>query len=153
MPGIEFVVAGYPSGVDAIKPYEQRVKVRRLGHITRHELGQVMRRCHAHVFPTLLEGFGRNLIEAMASGLPVITTPNCAGPDLIQDGESGFIVPIRDIDAICEKLAWLYDHPQEAREMGHRARQRILTLTQADYRKRFADRIQRFWQAGIGAAS
>lgn len=146
VPGLELVLAGYPYGVDAVALYEDRVRVRRLGHLTRAELGQVMGRCHVHVFPTLIEGFGRNIIEAMAAGLPVITTPNCAGPDLIEDGVSGFIVPIRDVDAICEKLAWIYDHPQAAMEMGARARERISTLTPADYRQRFADKIHTIWQ-------
>jgi len=104
-----------------------------------------MRRCHVHVYPTLLDGFGRNIIEAMASGLPVITTPNCCGPDLIEDGVTGFIVPIRDIDAICDRLAWLDDHPQEAIEMGERARARVVSLTEPDYRRRFADRVHEVW--------
>src|SRR6185295_13368886 len=108
VPGMELVLAGYPYGVDAVAPYENRIRVRRLGHISRQEIGKMMGRCHAHVFPTLIEGFGRNIIEAMASGLPVVTTGHCAGPDLIEDGVTGFIVPIRDVDAICEKLAWIY---------------------------------------------
>jgi starch synthase len=147
VPGIELVLAGYPYGTDAVALYEDRVRVRRLGHLTRQELGRIMGRCHVHVFPTLVEGFGRNIIEAMAAGLPVITTRHCAGPDLIEDGVTGFIIPIRDVDAICEKLAWIHDHPQEAAEMGRRACERVRTLTQADYRRRFADRIQYTWQA------
>lgn len=150
VPGIELVLAGYPYGTDAVAQYEGRVRVRRLGHITRQELGQVMGRCHVHVFPTLLEGFGRNIIEAMASGLPVITTPNCGGPDLIEDGVTGFIVPIRDVEAICERLAWIYDHPAAAIEMGRLARERVSSLTQSDYRRRFAARILDVW---LGAQS
>jgi glycosyltransferase involved in cell wall biosynthesis len=146
VPDTELVLAGYPYGTDAVALYEDRVRVRRIGHVTRAELGQVMGRCHVHVFPTLLEGFGRNIIEAMAAGLPVITTPHCAGPDLIEDGVTGFIVPVRDVDAICEKLAWIHDHPTEAAEMGARARERVSSLTKADYRRRFADRIQSVWQ-------
>jgi starch synthase len=92
-----------------------------------------------------MEGFGRNIIEAMASGLPVITTKHSAGPDLIEDGVTGFIVPIRDVDAICERLAWINDHPREAIEMGLRARERVSVLTQADYRRRFADCIYKIW--------
>jgi starch synthase len=118
-----------------------------LGYISREEVGKVMGRCHAHVFPTLLEGFGRNIIEAMASGLPVITTANCAGPDLIEDGVTGFIIPIRDVDAICEKLIWIHEHPEAATEMGERARRRVAGLTQPDYRQRFADRIHWAWQS------
>jgi glycosyltransferase involved in cell wall biosynthesis len=147
VPGIELVLAGYPYGTDAAALYEGRVRMRRLGHISRQELGDVMGRCHAHVFPTIVEGFGRNIIEAMASGLPVITTPNCAGPDLIEDGVTGFITPIRDVDAIGEKLAWIHDHPQEAIEMGERARKRVSSMNLADYRRRFADRILNVWQA------
>ena len=147
VPGIELVLAGYPYGVDAVALYEDRVRVRRLGHISREEIGNMMGRCHAHVFPTLVEGFGRNIIEAMASGLPVITTRHCAGPDLIEEGVTGFIVPIRDVEAICEKLAWIYDHPQEAFEMGQHARDRVASLTQPDYRRRFADRIGSVWEA------
>jgi alpha-maltose-1-phosphate synthase len=147
VPGLELVLAGYPYGTDAVALYEDRVRVRRIGHVSRPELAKVMGRCHVHVFPTLLEGFGRNIIEAMSSGLPVITTPNCGGPDLIEDGVTGFIVPIRDVDAICDKLAWINDHPQEATEMGRRARERVSSLTQADYRSRFAERIHKVWQA------
>ena len=146
VPGIELVLAGNPLGTDAVLLYEGRVRARRLGHISREELGRVMRRCHVHVYPTLLDGFGRNIIEAMSSGLPVITTPNCAGPDLIEDGVTGFIIPIRDVDAICEKLAWIHDNPQEAIEMGRRARERVSSLTEADYRRRFAERIYKVWQ-------
>ena len=153
VPGIELVLAGHPFGIDPVALYEPRIRVRRLGHISREELGRVMARCHVHVFPTLLEGFGRNIIEAMASGLPVITTPNCAGPDLIEDGVTGFIISIRDVDAICEKLAWVYDHPQEALAMGARARDRVSVLTQADYRRRFADRIHQVWQSSRSAAA
>ncbi len=146
VPGMELVLAGHPYGLDAVSLYEDRVRARRLGHISREELGRVMRRCHVHVYPTLLDGFGRNIIEAMSSGLPVITTPNCAGPDLIEDGVTGFIVPIRDVDAICEKLAWVHDNPQEAIEMGLRARERVAALTEPDYRRRFAERIYKVWQ-------
>jgi len=147
VPGIELVLAGHPFGIDPVALYEPRIRVRRLGHIGREELGRVMARCHVHVFPTLLEGFGRNIIEAMASGLPVITTPNCAGPDLIEDGVTGFIIPIRNIDAICDKLAWIYDHPREALAIGERARTRVSSLTQSDYRARFADRIHSVWMS------
>ena len=146
VPGIELVLAGSPYGTDAVALYKDRVRARRLGHLSHQELARVMSRCHAHVYPTLLDGFGRNIIEAMSSGLPVITTPNCAGPDLIEDGVTGFIIPIRDVDAICEKLAWIHDNPQEAIEMGRRAREKVAGLTQPDYRRRFAERIYKVWQ-------
>ena len=68
------------------------------------------------VFPSLFEGFGLVLLEAMAMGLPMITTAHTAGPDLLEDGKEGFIVPIRSAEAIAEKLTWLSAH----RETGRR---------------------------------
>jgi glycosyltransferase involved in cell wall biosynthesis len=141
----ELVLAGYPSGKDAVSRYEGRIRVRRVGRVARPELGRVMGRSHVHVFPTLLDGFGRNIIEAMASGLPVVATSHCAAPDLIEDGKTGFIVPIRDVGAIVERLRWLKDHPREGVEMGLRACERVKGLTQADYRRRFAERIAAVW--------
>ena len=62
-----------------------------------------MERQDVLVFPSLFEGFGLVILEAMSRGVPVITTAHTAGPDLIADGEDGFIVPIRSAAAIAEK--------------------------------------------------
>jgi starch synthase len=98
------------------------------------------------VFPSLVEGFGLVLLEAMACGLPVITTPNTAGPDIITDGVEGFIVPIRDVDALKEKLEWCYQHPQELAEMGKAARRKAEQLSWDLYRQRLASRVLEVYQ-------
>jgi glycosyltransferase involved in cell wall biosynthesis len=85
------------------------------------------------VFPSLFEGFGLVLLEAMAMGLPIITTPNTAAPDLIDDGVEGFIVPIRSPDAIVEKLELLIRDPDRRTEMSLRARSRALEHTWERY--------------------
>ncbi len=72
------------------------------------------------VFPSLTEGFGKVTQEAMASGLPVITTENARG--LVEDGKTGFVVPIRNADAIAEKIRYLYDHRDIAEQMGREGR-------------------------------
>ncbi|HVX90790.1 MAG TPA: glycosyltransferase family 4 protein [Candidatus Paceibacterota bacterium] len=74
----------------------------------------------AFVFPSLSEGFGRALLEAMAAGLPVITTEHARG--IVEDGVSGYIVPIRDSAALAEKIRALYEHPEDAWRMGEAAR-------------------------------
>jgi len=61
------------------------------------------------VFSSLFEGFGLVILEAMSQGVPVIATPNTAAPDFVSDGDDGFIVPIRDADAIAQKLEMLID--------------------------------------------
>jgi glycosyltransferase involved in cell wall biosynthesis len=71
---------------------------------------EVLRLMRAHdvlVFPSLFEGFGLVLLEAMAQGMVVIATPHTAAPDLFADGDGGFVVPIRSADAIAERLTQL----------------------------------------------
>jgi len=94
------------------------------------------------VFPSLVEGFGLVLLEAMACGIPVITTPNTAAPDILTDGIEGFIVPIRDVEALKEKLEWCYRHPQELAEMGQAARRKAEQLTWDLYRQKLAGRVR-----------
>jgi glycosyltransferase involved in cell wall biosynthesis len=67
----------------------------------------VLREMHRHdvlVLPSLFEGFGLVILEAMAQGTPVIATEHTAGPDIIKDGVDGFVVPLRSAEAIAEKL-------------------------------------------------
>lgn len=80
-----------------------------LGHVPHRTLLEKMCAAHVFVFPSIVEGFGMVLYEAMAAGLPVITTPNTAGPDIMTDGREGYIVPIRDPDAIASKLTTLFE--------------------------------------------
>jgi glycosyltransferase involved in cell wall biosynthesis len=56
------------------------------------------------VFPTIEDGFGVVLAQAKAAGLPVVTTPNSAGADLVTDGDDGWLVPIRDAKALAARL-------------------------------------------------
>jgi L-malate glycosyltransferase len=71
------------------------------------------------------ESFSQVALEACAAGLPVVAT-RCGGPEeIIVDGETGFLVPVGDVAAVSEKLAWLLDHPQEARTMGEAARRSV----------------------------
>jgi alpha-maltose-1-phosphate synthase len=94
------------------------------------------------VFPSLIEGLALVQLEAMACGIPIMTTANAGGVDIITDGVEGFIVPIRDIKAIKEKLEWCYHHPAELAEMGRAARRKAEQLTWQAYRQKLADRVK-----------
>ncbi|WP_026733410.1 glycosyltransferase family 4 protein [Fischerella sp. PCC 9605] len=94
------------------------------------------------VFPSLVEGFGLVILEAMACGIPVITTPNTGGPDVFTDGMEGFIIPIRDVEALKEKLEWCYSHPQELAKMGQAARRKAEQFNWGLYRQQLASRVQ-----------
>ncbi len=94
------------------------------------------------VFPSLMEGFGLVILEAMACGIPVITTPNTGGLDIIDDGVDGFIVPIRDVEALKDRIQWCYDHPDELAQMGIMARKKAEQLTWGLYRQRLSDKVK-----------
>jgi len=96
----------------------------------------------AFVFPSLTEGFSRVVGEALASGLPVVTTPVAA--HLVRDGIDGFIIPIRDIEAIKEKILYFYNNLEKAIEMGNSARQRAEEFTWQAYRENFLKIIRNF---------
>jgi glycosyltransferase involved in cell wall biosynthesis len=80
------------------------------------------RQSDVFVFPSIEEGSALVTYEAMACGLPVITTENAGS--VARDEQDGFIVPIRDPDAICKSLVYLRDHPDRHVEMGRSARER-----------------------------
>ncbi|WP_183563761.1 glycosyltransferase family 4 protein [Mucilaginibacter sp. SP1R1] len=70
------------------------------------------------VLPTLDEGMALVQLEAMACGLPVICTTNSGADTIIEDGIDGFIVPIRDANAITEKITFLYHNKDKREEMS-----------------------------------
>lgn len=73
------------------------------------------------VLPSIAEGFAQVLLEAMSCGLPIITTENTAGPDIITNGKEGFIIPIRDVAALVQKLSLFITNPDLVENMGRAA--------------------------------
>ena len=67
--------------------------------------------------PTIEDGYGMVLSQATASGLPVLTTCNSAGTDLVRHGETGWVLPIRTPDAFIDRLRWCNDHRVELADM------------------------------------
>lgn len=127
------LVGSFQGSEAAFAPYRQLFH--HIPHAPQHVLSKIYRQADVFVFPTLVEGMGLVVLEAMASGLPVITTSNGPG-DIVRDGVDGFIVPIRDPDAIVEKLECLRSDPNRRAQMGRNARQRALGYTWREYGER-----------------
>jgi glycosyltransferase involved in cell wall biosynthesis len=90
------------------------------------------------------EGLAMVQAQAMACGLPVICTTNTGGADLVRDGQDGFIVPIRDVDALKAKLLYFYEHPDAGASMGESARMRVQTgFSWSDYGHNMISAYQR----------
>jgi alpha-maltose-1-phosphate synthase len=99
-----------------------------LGHVPQTELKNIMSRSHVLVLPSVQDGFGMVMAQAMACGCPVIASHHTGGEDLFDDGYEGYIVPIRDVNALTERLQQLADNPEQRAAMGKRALARVQTL-------------------------
>jgi len=89
---------------------------------------------HRWIESLLFEGFGLVIGEALSQGVPVITTPNTGGPDILRDGQDGFIVPIRDAEAIAARLLELHQDRELLRQMSESARERASQLDWKGYK-------------------
>jgi glycosyltransferase involved in cell wall biosynthesis len=113
-------------------------KYRWIPSLPHDELLQEMSTHDVLVLPSLHEGFGLVMTEAMGQGLVVITTPQTAGPDLLSDGVDGILVPIRSSVAIAEKLALLLHDRDRLRAMQGAALCRASFFSWENYRQRLA---------------
>lgn len=100
-----------------------------------------MREHDVFVFPSLFEGFGLVITEAMSQGVPVITTNRTAGPDLIDDGVDGWIVPTASSVAIKEVLLKILDNPELIEKVGFAAQNKAQTRPWSVYSQEMADAI------------
>ncbi len=105
------------------------------------EVLRLMREHDVLVFPSLFDGFGLVMLEAMAQGTVVIATPNTAAPDLIDDGRDGFIVPIRSAEAIAARLTQLAEDRDLLGTMSEAARKTAERSTWAEYRRKIVEAV------------
>jgi glycosyltransferase involved in cell wall biosynthesis len=125
-------------GGEGLKTYEGIFK--HIKSVPYSELPQHYQSADIFVYPSLHEGSALAIYEAMASGLPVITTHNSGS--VVRDGEEGFILPIRDVEALMEKILLLYQDEDLRYLMGKKARERAEGFTWANYRLRLGDTVR-----------
>lgn len=97
------------------------------------EVLRLMQNCDVFVLPSIVEGRALVQQEAMACGLPVIATKNAGADDVIVDGETGFLVPIRSPEAIAEKINWCAANRSLVDGMGIAARKHAAEFTWRAY--------------------
>lgn len=104
----------------------------------------VLRLMQAHdvlVFPSLFEGFGLVITEAMSQGTPVITTERTAGPDLIEHGYNGWLIEAGSTPALQSAIEKLLLHPESINKVGQAARETARRRPWAVYGKELADAL------------
>ena len=99
-----------------------------LGKKYNHEKHKVFQSSDIFVFPTFYhnETFGIVNIEAMMFGLPVISTNEGGIPDIVKNGETGFIIENQNPNKLAEKIKWFIDNPEETNSMGEKGREHFL---------------------------
>jgi glycosyltransferase involved in cell wall biosynthesis len=94
---------------------------------------ELMQNCDLFCLPSIVEGRALVMQEAMSQGLPLIITPNTGGEDLIDDGVTGFLVPIRCPDEIADRIAWFADNRAALPEMSRAAQVKASQFTWEGY--------------------
>jgi len=93
----------------------------------RHDVDELMRQASLFVRPSYLEGMPLTVLEAMASGLPVVATPVGGTPEIVSDEDTGYLVSVGDRDALAGAISSLLDDPVGTARMGARGRQIVET--------------------------
>lgn len=107
------------------------------GLLSPAQLAETYRNADVFAFPSVNEGLARVLLEAMASGLPILATDCSGAADCVTPGVEGTVIPARDPDALAHSLLWHYQNREATRAMGKAARARIeAEFTVAHYEER-----------------
>jgi glycosyltransferase involved in cell wall biosynthesis len=123
-----------------------------LGQLTHAETRMWFGLSDVFVLPSLMEGSALVTYEALASGLPVVTTPNSGS--VVRDGIDGLIVPPRDVDALVDALRLLHSDADLRRRLGDSGRQLVESnFTWDHYRQRLVSVYERIAQAQMTGAT
>ncbi len=91
----------------------------------RHDMPQILAGLKAVVFTSQREGLPMVLLEAMASGLPVVSTPVGGVPEVLRNDENGWLIAENDVTATTERLCWMIDHAEAVQQAGKTAQKLI----------------------------
>jgi len=132
---INFNIVGRGSQVCASFYDEYKPYVNILGHVSFEELLNLYATSHIFVFPTMGEGFGLVILEALSAGLPVICSNNCVGEDIIKNEMNGFVIDAGNEKQLIEKILWFDAHRTELEKMSENSTLSVKELTWSNYNK------------------
>jgi glycosyltransferase involved in cell wall biosynthesis len=135
LPCAELLLVGHPDDTGRGLLERYRGVYRLAGPHPRYEVHRFFQRSDIFVLPSLAEGSARVTYEALASELPLVTTPNSGS--VVRDGVDGLLVGPGDVDGLCERIRYLYDNPDARQRMGAEGRDLIeRCYTWAHYHRR-----------------
>jgi glycosyltransferase involved in cell wall biosynthesis len=124
------------------KAFGKHIQIR--PSVSSPELPAAYRAADLFVLPSIAEGFGHVLLEALASGLPILSTTHTAAPDLIEEGSEGFAIEPRRPDLIAARIEWALQHRRQLSEMQVAARARAGRFTWDRFRQEIVEAVRGF---------
>lgn len=123
---VHLLICGQGEELEKLKELTSELKIDRQIHFLgfRTDMKELLKIADAFLFTTLQEGLPRSLMEAMASGLPVVGTQIRGNVDLINEN-GGYLVEVNDIKGAAEKVIMLKKSPEKAKQMGEYNKKRI----------------------------
>ncbi len=125
-----------------VRRAENDCSIRVFGHV--NEPVAFFQQASVFVLPSIVEGSAKVTYEAMACGLPVVVTPNTGS--VARDGQEGFVIPIRNPEALADRLLRLYRDRPLRDAMGRRARLLMERHTWDDHRRRMLAAYDEAWR-------
>lgn len=144
LPNSELLLVGGMS--DEIRQFFKKYEgsYRYIGRVPQNELYMHYSQGSVFVMMSIEEGLALVQPQAMACGLPIIATTNTGAEDIVRQGKDGYIIPIRDMDALKEKLVYFYQNPDALKTMGASAKERVASgFTWNDYGNKIIAEYQR----------
>jgi glycosyltransferase involved in cell wall biosynthesis len=131
-PEVKFLLVGpYDSNPSAIKPEELQPFIND-GTIEyfgeQEDVKPYLAQCNVFVLPSYREGTPKTNLEAMACGRAIITTDAPGCKETVIDGENGYLVPVEDVNTLCEKMKHFIDNPNLVSAMGANGRKKAETI-------------------------
>jgi glycosyltransferase involved in cell wall biosynthesis len=102
------------------------------GRVSEQELARAYSDASVFVLPSIEDGWGHVTVEAMTAGLPVIVSDHAGSADVVSEGETGFVVPSRNPEAIRQRLEFFRDCPERGFAMGQAAQLHAATTLTAE---------------------
>ncbi|MFW6271767.1 MAG: glycosyltransferase family 4 protein [Desulfosalsimonas sp.] len=117
---LKCIMAGEGQELEALKSHarDNGLDIDFPGYVREKQKAEAFKNSHVYVFPSAHEGMPTSVLEAMAFGLPIITTRVGGVPDFFEEGKMGFFLDSRDPEHIAEKISYLLDRPELMQQMS-----------------------------------
>jgi len=131
-PDVRFVVAGEGELRDELERLAEPLGDRFTFLGAREDVPDLLASFDVFAFPSRFEGLCLAVIEAQAAGVPVVATPVGGIRETVVEGETGWLVEPRDVEALAERISWCLDNPDEPRRVAAEAQRRVLERFSVD---------------------